>query len=259
MGASAAENGRAAAGEAEFLAAYDPREFPPVAVTVDIVLLTLRHGLLSVLLIRRRDHPYQGYWALPGGFADPDEDLEQAAQRELLEETGLSTFPGHLEQLRTYGRPERDPRMRVISVAYLGMVPGITRPEAGSDAAVARLWPVEDVLSDDEQVRPQLAFDHATIIEDGLERVRSKLEYTSLATAFVEEPFTIADLRRVYETVWGVELDYGNFRRKVLNTDGFVEPTGDTAPTGRGYADLYRAGRTTLLQPAMLRPDSRGR
>jgi 8-oxo-dGTP diphosphatase len=247
--------------EEEFLAGYDPGAYPPVAVTVDVVLLTIRRGRLTVLLIQRDRHPFQGRWALPGGFVEPDEDLDDAARRELREETGVDTAPGHIEQLRTYGRPGRDPRVRTVSVAYLCLMPDLPVPVAGSDARAARFWPVEDVLGWSQRAgdeappdQPVLAFDHDQIIADGVERARAKIEYTSVATAFVDEPFTISDLRSVYETVWGTEVDYGNFRRKVLSSEGFVIPTGESTSTGRANAELYRAGELCLLQPAMLRP-----
>ncbi|MEA2972933.1 MAG: 8-oxo-dGTP diphosphatase [Actinomycetota bacterium] len=236
--------------EAEYLRGYDAAAFPPVAVSVDVVLLTIRQGRLSVLLVRRGTHPHRGLWALPGGFVGPGEDLDEAARRELAEEAGLDAGPAHLEQLRTYGAPDRDPRMRVVSVAFLAMMPDLPRPLAGTDAAEARFWPVVD-LSGDES--PTLAFDHHRIVADGVERARSKLEYTSLATGFVEEPFTVADLRRVYEAVWDVPLHPANFRRKVLSTPGFVVPTGEERPTGRGWADLYRRGDLAHLRPPLLR------
>jgi 8-oxo-dGTP diphosphatase len=237
--------------EEQFLADYDPAAFPAVGVTVDVVVLTIRQGQLCVLLIRRGAHPAKGAWALPGGFVGADEDLDAAARRELTEETGVAAAPSHLEQLRTYGAPDRDPRLRVVSVAYLGMMADLPRPAAGTDAADARFWPVADLDSADG---PVLAFDHRRIVADGVERARSKLEYTSLATSFVEEPFTVADLRRVYEAVWDVALHPANFRRKVLATPGFVVPTGDERSTGRGWAELYRRGEGTVLHPAMLRP-----
>jgi 8-oxo-dGTP diphosphatase len=232
--------------EREFLAAYDPNRFPPVAVTVDIAILTVRADELCVLLVRRGTHPYRGRWALPGGFVGAAEDLDTAARRELTEETGVPAH-AHLEQLRCYGEPGRDPRMRVVSVAYLAMLPDLPLPVAGTDAADARFWPVNDRL-------PPLAFDHDRILADAVERARAKLEYTGLATTLLDQPFTIADLRRVYETVWGVALHPANFRRKVLATPGFVIATGDRHPTGRGWTDLYTAGRTTILHPAILRP-----
>jgi 8-oxo-dGTP diphosphatase len=232
----------------DFLRSYDPAAFPPVAVTVDVALLTVRQGRLCVLLVRRGEPPFRDRWALPGGFVRPDEDLDTAAARELAEEAGLRAAE-HLEQLRTYGAPGRDPRMRVVSVAYLALTPDPPAPTAGTDATAARFWPVEDVPAGG------LAFDHGPILADAVERARSKLEYTSLAATFLEEPFTIADLRRVYEAVWGgPPLHAANFRRKVLSTPGFVTPTGGERATGRGWAELYRRGATTLLHPALLRP-----
>lgn len=241
------------AGDAEegsFLAAYDEHAYPPIAVTVDTAILTVRQGQLCVLLVRRGTHPYRGRWALPGGFVAPDEGLDQAARRELVEETGVCG--AHLEQLRCYGDPGRDPRMRVVSVAYLALVPDQPRPVAGTDAGDARFWPVAD-LGD----RPRLAFDHDQILADAVDRARAKLEYSSLATTFLDEPFTIADLRRVYEAVWGVRLHPANFRRKVLSTPGLVVATGGERPTGRGWAELYTRGTSTQLHPPILRPVDR--
>lgn len=236
------------ASEQDFLDAYDPKQFAPFSVTVDIAVLAIRGGELCALLIRRGAHPYLGDWALPGGFVGPEEDLDVAARRELAEETGVDE--AHLEQLRCYGRPGRDPRMRVVSVAYLALTADVPEPTASTDAAEARLWPVADLTGTGG---PMLAFDHGQILADALERARSKLEYTSLATTLVPEPFTIADLRRVYESVWGVELHPANFRRKVLATPGFVTPTGSVGPTGRGWAELYTRGGSAQLHPAILR------
>ena len=225
---------------------------PTVGLTVDVVLLTIRSGRLSVLLVERGVEPFVGAWALPGGFVQPDEDLDAAATRELAEETGLETFPGHLEQLRTYGHPTRDPRMRVVSVAYVGFMPDLPTPSSGSDAAGARWWAVDDVNA---REGPALAFDHDEILADAIERARAKLEYTPLAASFTEEPFTLTELRRVYEAVWGTELHVGNFRRKVLSTPGFVEPVGEKSRPVEGGrpAELYRRGAAAVLHPAMLR------
>lgn len=241
-------------GEPAFLDAYDPRAFPPAAVTVDIVIVTVRQGRLSVLLVRRGVHPYRGKWALPGGFVGPGEDLDTAAARELAEETGLGV-PAHLEQLRCYGDPRRDPRMRVVSVAYLALVPDLDRPLSGSDATDARFWAVDDIQAEG---CPALAFDHDRILADAVERARAKLEYTNVATWLLEEPFTIAELRRVYEAVWGQPLHPANFRRKVLATSGFLAPTGEAASTGRGWADLYKRGSSAYLHPALLRSSPPG-
>lgn len=246
--------------EQDFLQSYDPSGFPSVAMTSDIVLFTIKNGQLCVLLVERGDFPYKGYWALPGGFVNPNEDSDEAARRELQEETGLEAFPGHLEQLKSYSSPERDPRMRVISTAYVALMPDLPTPVAGDDAANAHFWPVDDLdlsgsgLKDDA---PALAFDHAQIISDALERVRSKLEYTPLATSFCAESFTLVELRRIYEAVWGVELHPSNFRRKVLSTPGFVSPVGSKAhasSSGGRPAQLYTKGNATLLHPAMLQP-----
>ncbi|REE99430.1 NUDIX hydrolase [Thermomonospora umbrina] len=256
--------------EERYLAAYDPRDYDPVSVTVDVVALTIRDGTLHVLLVRRGNPPFEGMWALPGGFVRgvrDAEDLPEAAARELAEETGLSVKAGlarvHLEQLGTYGAPGRDPRMRIISVAYLAFAPELPDPRAGSDAADAAWAPVESLgLTEAATQWPgttrRLAFDHARILADGLERARSKLEYTPLATAFCAPAFTIPELRAVYVAVWGEELHAGNFHRKVLSVPGFVESTGETTERGgrRGgpRARLYRPGDARLLHPALLRP-----
>ncbi|GLZ56736.1 NUDIX domain-containing protein [Micromonospora sp. NBRC 107095] len=241
--------------EQEFLAAYDPRAYPSVAVTVDVVALTIRKDALHLLLIRRGEAPFAGHWALPGGFVRPDEDLTTGARRELAEETGLGGEElrrVHLEQLGSYGAPDRDPRMRVVSIAHLAFAPDLPDPAAGSDADEAIWLPVTALTS------RQLAFDHGRIIDDALERARSKLEYTPLATRFLAAEFTISELRAVYETVWGHPLHAGNFHRKVLSVPGFVESTGTSTERGgaRGgpRARLYRAGDARLLHPALLRP-----
>jgi 8-oxo-dGTP diphosphatase len=232
--------------------AYRPSAYPPFAVTVDLAVFTIRDGALAVLLVRRGSEPFAGQWALPGGFVEPDEDALTAARRELAEETSLSGLEVHLEQLAPYSTPDRDPRMRVVSIAHVVLAPGLADPTAGSDASDARWWTVEDLLDDEG---PQLAFDHAEILADALERVRSKLEYTTLAAQFVAEPFTLAELRAVYAAVWGVAPDLGNFRRKVLSTDGFVVPTDERGSSSRGPRPLlFRRGPATALQPAMLRP-----
>ncbi|MFJ6796371.1 NUDIX hydrolase [Streptomyces sp. NPDC091268] len=234
---------------------YDPHAFPPFAVTADLAVFTVRGGLLHVLLIRRGQEPYAGAWALPGGFVLPRESAETAARRELAEETGLAAplvVALHLEQLRTYSEPDRDPRMRVVSVAFTALVPDLPEPaaEGGGDAAHARWVPVGEA--------GDLAFDHAAILADARERIGAKLEYSCLATAFCPPEFTLGELQAVYETIWDTGLDRPNFRRKVLATPGFVEavPGAARLTGGRGKpAALYRAGPATALHPPLLRPE----
>lgn len=234
------------------------RGHPPIAVTVDVALLTIRDGRLSLLLVRRGAAPYKGRWALPGGFVEPGEGLDDAARRELGEEAGVPPdLDLHLEQLRTYGTPGRDPRGPTVSVAHLALAPDVPDPRAGDDAAGARYWTVDDLTAGDGAHR-RLAFDHARIVADAVERARAKLEYSPLATALLPRTFTLAELRGIYEAVWGVTLDAANFRRKVLSTPGLVDAVGTSRrpPGGGRPAALFRAGKATLVHPAMLRPSA---
>jgi 8-oxo-dGTP diphosphatase len=257
--------------ERRWLASYDPSAFPPFGVTVDVVLLTVRPadqgpGRFSVLLVERDSHPFRGDLALPGGFVQPDEDLDAAAVRRLEQE--LNVRPGdqpgvHVEQLGAFGAPDRDPRMRVVSVPYLVFAPDLPPPVPGRRTRSVAWVPVEEVAEDDAvdaaepAGRRRLAFDHDRVLAAGVERARAKLEYTPLAAAFCPDEFTVADLRKVYEAVWGRPLDPRNFHRKVTGTPGFLVPVGRPAPVGPGGgrpAALYRRGPATTLHPAMLRP-----
>ncbi|MEV6986154.1 NUDIX domain-containing protein [Sphaerisporangium sp. NPDC051017] len=221
----------------------------PIFVTVDLVIFTVRQDALQVLLIERGNEPYFGLPALPGGYVREGETLDQAALRELSEETGVDGRRLHLEQLRAYSDPERDPRGRIITVAYLALGPDLPQPVAGTDARAAHWMPVASVVES-----ASLAFDHSVILRDALERARSQLEYTTVAAVFCTEPFTVGDLRHIYEVVWGFSLDPSNFRRKVTHAESFLVPTG-----GRRYPDvgrpaaLYRRGPARLLVPPLLR------
>lgn len=252
-------------GENRFLSAYDPHAFAPAAVTVDVVALTIRSGAPHVLLTRRAAHPQRGWWALPGGFvraqdgpdgpADPD--LPDAALRVLSEKT-LLPAELHLEQLGTYGARDRDPRMRVFSVAYVLLAPGLPDPDTGRGTEEAAWVPWSELgYGDGARAGRDLAFDHGRILADAIERARSKLEYTALATAFLPPAFTITALREVYQAVWGQSLHAANFHRKILATPGFVEDTGELAERGGAgggrRARLYRAGGAALLHPPLLR------
>jgi 8-oxo-dGTP diphosphatase len=221
------------------------------AVAVDVALLTIREGRLHLLLVEPDTPELAGSWALPGRRVRDDESLDDTAHRAIRELAGITAPEAHLEQLRTYGEVSRDPRGRVVSVAYLALTPTTEDPPT---SARAQLFAVDDL---DHPQTPPLAYDHGRIVPDALERARSKLEYTALATAFVEEPFTLGELRGVYEAVWGVALDPANFHRKVASAKGFVRPVEGLARPGPGGgrpAKLYQRGPAERLHPAMLRP-----
>jgi len=221
------------------------------AVAVDVALLTVRDGRLQLLLVEPDVPELAGRWALPGRRVRDDESLDDTAHRALAELGGITAPHAHFQQLRTYGSVTRDPGARVVSVAYLALTPTTQEPPPG---VAARLWEVGEL---DRPDGIRLAYDHDRIVADALDRARSKLEYTSLATAFVPPTFTLGELRRVYEAVWGVDLDPANFRRKVISTAGFVVEAGGTAPPGPGGgrpAKRYRSGPANRLHPAMLRP-----
>ena len=162
-------------------------------VTVDVVIFTIQQGVLKVLLVKRLIDPFIGQFAIPGGFVLEDEDLEQAAVRELREETGVSDV--YLEQLYTFGKPDRDPRGRVVTVAYFALISADRELKAGTDAADAAWFPINDL--------PPLAFDHAAILDYALERLRNKLEYTTVGFQLLPEKFTLTELQEVYAAILG--------------------------------------------------------
>jgi 8-oxo-dGTP diphosphatase len=212
-------------------AGYDPNQYERPSVTIDVVIFTLRKQDLQVLLICRKHPPFGGYWAIPGGFVEMDESLELAAVRELKEETGVHDV--YIEQLYTFGDPDRDPRTRVITVAYFALVPETALPliSAGDDAADARWWSMYNL--------PPLAFDHAEILSYALTRLRYKLEYTAVGFELLPERFTLSELQSAYEVILGEKLDRGNFRKK-LRKAAVVEPTREYRTTGGRPARLYR-------------------
>jgi 8-oxo-dGTP diphosphatase len=203
------------------------------SVTVDIILFTFQDDQLRVLLVRRAQQPYAGKWALPGGFVQMDEDLDEAARRELSEETNVSDI--YLEQLYTFGEPDRDPRTRVITVAYFALLgtdqAGELQIHGATDVDDARWWNVYSL--------PELAFDHDRIIQYGLQRLRWKLQWTALGFLLLPEEFTLSELQRVYETVLHEPLDKRNFRRKMLAAD-VLEETGNLREGDHRPAKLYR-------------------
>jgi 8-oxo-dGTP diphosphatase len=206
-------------------------EYPRPALTVDVVIFTLRENRLYALLVQRGDPPYAGMWALPGGFVNLDESLEAAASRELEEETGIQQ--GYLEQLYTYGEPGRDPRHRTVTVAYFALIPADApfRAEGGDDARQARWWPVDCL--------PELAFDHNEIVGYALRRLRYKLEYTALGFELLPDEFTLSEIQHTYEMILGEKLDKRNFRRRILGA-GIIEPTPHLRGGEGRPARLYR-------------------
>jgi 8-oxo-dGTP diphosphatase len=201
---------------------------------VDIVVFTVLEQRLQVLLIQRGIAPFEGQYALPGGFVLEGETLEAAALRELREETGTERV--YLEQLYSFGDPGRDPRGRIITVAYYALVPADKSPLlAGTDAAAARWFPVAEL--------PPLAFDHAGIVNYAVNRLRNKLEYSTVGFELLPAKFTLTRLQSLHEAILGKPLDKRNFRRRVLAL-GLLKPTKEMQATGRKPAQLYSFRRT---------------
>jgi len=215
---------------------------PHPAVTTDVVLFTIQNDALDVLLIRRAGDPFLGSWALPGGFIDIGEDLDAGALRELREETGVTGV--YLEQLYTFGRPDRDPRERVITIAYYALVPlGKVRPVAAGDARELAWFQLNQL--------PALAFDHDEIIALAKRRLAAKLQYSTIALQFMPPQFTLSELQRVYEIIQDEPMDKRNFRKRVLAYD-CIEETGRERRNGNHRpARLYAVkspGRVEILR-----------
>ncbi|MHA7305629.1 NUDIX hydrolase [Arthrobacter sp. TMN-49] len=235
---------------AAFLSDYDPAEFPPVGMTVDLVVFAVEKKKLHVAVVERGAHPFLGSMALPGGFVGPGENALAAARRELAEETGLEllTHRVFVEQLATFTEPDRDPRMRVVSVAHLVLLAsageGLPPLVAGTDAASAHWVPVHEVDP------AHLAFDHAEILAAGLERLAGKMEYTTIATWLVPAEFTISALRDVYGAVWQLDLPAGNFTRKIRPS---LTPTGGKVQGLGAPASLFTTS-SEWISPPWTRP-----
>ena len=217
-------------------------DYPHPAVTVDIAIFSIRHDALNVLLIKRALAPFLGAWALPGGFVGIDESLEDAACRELKEETGVDA--GYLEQLYTFGAPDRDPRERIISVAYFALIASDQLEiKAASDAEGVAWFPVGSL--------PALAFDHTDILATALSRLKAKLEYSTIAFPLMPSEFTMAELRRVYERIAMEPIDKRNFSKRILAL-GLIEPTGEERRDGAHRpARLFRIidpGRVAVIR-----------
>lgn len=209
------------------------------AVTVDCVVFGYDAADLKVLLIQRRLEPFKGRWALPGGFVQINEGLEDAARRELSGETGLGEL--YLEQLYTFGDPQRDPRERVISVSYYALVKLTDHtPRAASDAEDAAWFPVADL--------PELGFDHEKIIETALRRLKAKVRYEPIGFELLPEKFTLGELQRLYETVLEQPLDKRNFRKKLLGMELLEALDEYQRDVAHRAAQFYRFNRTRYEQ-----------
>ncbi len=206
--------------------------YPHPAVTADVIVFTVENAELKVLLIKRASPPEEGRWAIPGGFIEIDESLKRAAWRELREETGVHV--AHLEQIGAFGHPDRDPRERVITVAYFALAPADKLEiQADSDARDAKLFEINKL--------PDLAFDHAKIMRRGLERLRQSLADPRIALELLPASFTMADLQRVHEQILDTRLDKRNFARKML-ASGLIQATGARRRDGAHRpAALYSA------------------
>lgn len=198
-------------------------------VAVDIVIFTIQNGILKVLLVNRKIDPFLGQFAIPGGFIHADEELDEAALRELREETGVTDV--YLEQLYSFGDPRRDPRGRVVSVSYFALISADRTLSPGSDAAEANWWPMKEL--------PALAFDHEKILDYALERLRNKLEYTTVGFQLLPQKFTLVQLQEVYEAILDKKLDKRNFRRK-MSLLGILKPLNEYQPSARRPAQLFR-------------------
>jgi 8-oxo-dGTP diphosphatase len=259
----------------------------PLELVVEVAVLTIRQGRLSVLATRREQLPHRGAWSLLSAPLQSGEDTDAVAERVLRTQAGAHSGRDTMfvEQLRTYSAPGRVPDRWVASVAYVALIADVGLSVGELGAVDTRVFAVDDLgitvgdssgasanssgtqadfasgssrPSQVEQARV-LAFDHDAILVDAIERVRAKFEYTTVATSLVTEPFTVPELRRVYESVWGVSLHPANFRRKVLTTPGFVVSSVPGSVDGvdgseRRGPDLFRRGTAALLHPAMLRP-----
>ena len=235
--------------EKAFLAGYDPTAFERLSVTVDVVLLSPLDGHLHTLLIRRAEHPFQGFWSLPGGFVGAAESLDEAAARVLHAKTGLKKV--FLEQLYSFGKPDRDPRTRVVSVAYYALVDPRRFEETnapGEDALMARIPPFRPggatVAPRGKDEKPlELAFDHAEILAVTLQRIRGKIDYTPIGFELLPRAFTLFDLQKVHEIVLGRKQNKDSFRRRML-ASGRLEATGESQQgVDHRPASLYRLVR----------------
>ena len=217
-------------------------EYPHPAVTTDMVVFTVRDSQLKLLLIKRKLAPFRGKWALPGGFVALDEDIHECAERELAEETGVKGV--YLEQLCTYGHPKRDPRERVITIAYFALIPSEKlQLHAATDAADVAWFAMDEL--------PKLAFDHKTIVEQAKQRLVTKLDYSTLAFQFLANEFTLTDIQEIYEIILEEKMDKRNFRKWALALENIEETENERRDGAHRPAKLYRLidpGRVEIIK-----------
>lgn len=229
--------------EAAFLEEYRPEEFDRPSVAVDVALLTVIDDALHVLVVRRQEHPHKGRWALPGGFVNVDESLDAAAHRVLRDKVGLRGV--FIEQLYTFGAPKRDPRMRIISIAYYALLPaaqleGVVSDDRKLAAVVMAGENGSRVRLELDNKRARAAFDHAAIIGLAAQRLRGKLNYAPIGYELLDPEFTLFELQRIHEAVLGQPINKDSFRRRML-AGGELEPTGKRERgVGHRPAALYR-------------------
>lgn len=203
-------------------------QYPHPAVTTDCVIFGFDGEKLNVLLVKRGGEPYLGWWAFPGGFVRIEESAETGARRELREETGLST--SYMEQFHTYSTPDRDPRERVITIAYLALVK-ISEVKGGDDAAEAQWFSIDEV--------PHLAFDHDVILRDALTRLRERIHFHPIGYELLPDKFTMKQLQSLYEAVLGIRFDRRNFAKKMLHLDILTQLDETVWPTPKREANLF--------------------
>ncbi len=209
-----------------------------IKLAVDAIVFGYsKHEGVSILLIKRKYDPFKGKWAIPGGFVLDDESLEEAVERELFEETGVSI--NYLEQLYSFGKPNRDPRQRVVSVAYFGLVKSgeFSKLKASTDAEEAMWFNIEEL--------PELAFDHQHILNQAIERLRSKIRYQPIGFELLDKKFPFSDLEQLYSTLLNRAIDRRNFKKKIMSLDILEELDEKAKSTGAGRpGNLFRFNKT---------------
>ncbi|WP_405291288.1 NUDIX hydrolase [Algibacter sp. Ld11] len=210
-----------------------------IKLSVDAVVFGYEEGNISVLLIKRKYDPFQGQWAIPGGFVENDESLEDAVDRELFEETGIKI--NYLEQLYTFGKPDRDPRGRVVSIAYFGLVrPNAFKLYASTDAEQAQWFNINDL--------PKLSFDHKEILKTAVERLQGKITYEPIGFELLDKKFPFSDLEKLYTTLLGREIDRRNFRKKIVGLN-VLDELDEKVSKGSGRpANLFQFNQKRYFQ-----------